>query len=148
MTDFLKSPRVVGVLLFLPAAVVLVIAALLEPNPAGMGTHQQLGLAPCSFWAWFSIPCPMCGMTTTFCHMANVDILNALQTQPFGVALFLGTVGLMGIGFWDMVFGTGVHQRLFRWIFSHERFFLRLLSCGFLLGWLYKLWTVGILGGD
>ena len=147
MTKLVDSPRVVGLLLFLPTAAVLIIAGLLEPNPSGMGTHQQLGLSPCSFWTWFSIPCPMCGMTTTFTHMANVDIWNAIKTQPFGVVLFFGTVALMAVGFWDMVFGTGLHQRLFRWIFKYEPFFIRLLSCGFLMGWLYKLWITGIFAG-
>ena len=148
MTRLLKSPRVVGFFLFLPTVVILIIASVLEPDPSGMGTHQQLGLSPCSFWLWFTIPCPMCGMTTTFSYMANVDILNAMRTQPFGVVLFLATLILMGIGFWDMVFGKKVHQSVFRWVFRYEAFFFRLLSCGFFIGWLYKLWAVGALGGE
>src|SRR5947209_2100708 len=41
----------------------LATAACLTPSPRGMGTHQQLGLPPCTVVQWFGVRCPSCGMT-------------------------------------------------------------------------------------
>src|SRR3954447_16098360 len=45
---------------------VLGVACWLRPDPRGMGTHQQLGLPPCTFYLYTDVPCPSCGMTTSF----------------------------------------------------------------------------------
>jgi hypothetical protein len=50
--------------LFLTAGFLL--AARLEPDPRGYGTHQQLGLTECSLRMLWGIPCPSCGGTTAF----------------------------------------------------------------------------------
>lgn len=42
------------------------LAACLEPDHRGYGTHQQLGLPPCSFRMLLNLPCPSCGGTTCF----------------------------------------------------------------------------------
>ncbi|RMG03430.1 MAG: DUF2752 domain-containing protein, partial [Planctomycetota bacterium] len=47
----------------------LVIAAVLRPSPTGLGTHQQLGLPPCTFRAMFGSRCPTCGMTTAWSNV-------------------------------------------------------------------------------
>ncbi len=43
--------------------VVLGVARWLEPDAKGYGTHQQLGLPPCSSILLFGSKCPACGMT-------------------------------------------------------------------------------------
>src|SRR5690242_10680262 len=50
-------------------AVMLATAWRLTPSPRGLGTHQQLGLAPCTVEQWFGMRCPSCGMTTAWAHV-------------------------------------------------------------------------------
>lgn len=81
------------------AAVVLVIARILSPNPLGHGTHTQLGLPPCGFLVATGLPCPGCGLTTAFAHMARGEVLAATAANPFGVMLFLVTLSFVPIAF-------------------------------------------------
>jgi hypothetical protein len=74
------------------AVVILVIARILHPSPSGVGTHEQLGLPSCPFLHFTGIPCPSCGLTTSFAHAARLDFLAALITQPFGLLAFCLTV--------------------------------------------------------
>lgn len=62
---------------------------LLTPATSGVGTHQQLGLPPCTFLYLTGFPCPFCGMTTSWTHAAHGDLLSAFTTQPMGLVLFL-----------------------------------------------------------
>jgi len=71
---------------------VLVAARSVEPDPSGRGTHERLGLAPCSFLMRTGKPCLTCGMTTAFAHMARAEPLGALRANPLGAALFLGAL--------------------------------------------------------
>lgn len=77
--------------MFSACAVVLSIAAILEPSPTGMGTHQRLGLPPCGWIMAADLPCPTCGMTTAFAHAANGDIVRSFVTQPLGCVLAILT---------------------------------------------------------
>ena len=74
------------------AAVTLGIARALTPSPAGIGTHQQLGLPPCTFLHWTGFPCPSCGLTTCFAYAAHGEFIAAFFTQPFGLLAFALTV--------------------------------------------------------
>jgi hypothetical protein len=60
------------------------LAYALEPDPRGYGTHQRLGLPPCTFRALFGIPCPSCGMTTSFAHFAHGHLWQAFRANPGG----------------------------------------------------------------
>lgn len=71
--------------LFLIAGFVL--ARSLEPAPGGYGTHQQLGLPPCSIQFLFGIPCPSCGMTTSFAWFTRGQIVRSWQANPAGLYL-------------------------------------------------------------
>jgi uncharacterized protein DUF2752 len=71
------------------AAAVLTVARLLTPDGRGLGTHEQLMLPPCLTTKLFHIPCPLCGMTTAFAHMAQGEFLLALRVQPVGALTFL-----------------------------------------------------------
>ena len=81
-----------SLVLFLGTAAVLGLALWLDADPSGHSTHTQLGLNQCTLLSYTGYPCPMCGMTTTFTHMAHLQPLEAFVTQPFGVFLFLLTV--------------------------------------------------------
>ena len=63
------------------------VAASLEPDPRGFGTHQRLGLPPCTIRTLFGIPCPGCGMTTCFANFVRGRFLQAAQANTAGVLL-------------------------------------------------------------
>jgi Protein of unknown function (DUF2752) len=67
------------------SGIVLTIARVLSPSPNGIGTHQQLGLPPCFFHQFTGIPCPTCGMTTSFAHTVRLQFYEAFIVQPFGM---------------------------------------------------------------
>jgi len=63
------------------------LAAFLKPSPFQLGTHQQLGLPPCSFLVLFGVPCPTCGMTTAWACLMHGELLRAFQANTGGVLL-------------------------------------------------------------
>ncbi|MFZ1932598.1 MAG: DUF2752 domain-containing protein [Thermoguttaceae bacterium] len=65
----------------------LATAAVLRPNPTGHGTHQQLGLPPCTFWTLFHRPCPTCGMTTAWAYLMRGKWLDACRVNAGGALL-------------------------------------------------------------
>lgn len=79
--------RLVALAIAAVALVVLVIASQLTPSPTGMGTHEALGLNQCEFVVRTGLPCPSCGMTTSFAHFANGNWPASGYTQPMGFAL-------------------------------------------------------------
>jgi hypothetical protein len=88
------------------------------------------------------IPCPMCGMTTTFTHLAHLQFSQALATQPFGVVLFGGMLFCMIIGGIDLVSGKGLYKIVRRWIRQRQVLFSKALMIGLILGWIYKIWIM------
>ena len=71
----------------LALAAVLALAGWLRPDPRGYGTHEQLGLAPCSFFARTGRPCPSCGLTTAFAWSVRLRWDRAARANPAGVLL-------------------------------------------------------------
>lgn len=59
----------------------------LTPSPLGMGTHQGLGLPPCSIVAIFGYPCPTCGFTTSFSHFVRGQWIQAARANIAGLTL-------------------------------------------------------------
>lgn len=86
-----KAARWVGAAVAAPCLGVLLVALWLTPKPSGMGTHEELGLPPCSTLARTGLPCPSCGLTTSFANMAHGRVPAAIQAHPFGPVLFLAT---------------------------------------------------------
>ncbi len=77
-------------------AAVLSLAVWLRPDPRGFGTHEQMHLPPCGFMLTSGLPCPTCGMTTSFSLMMHAHPLAAFIAQPAGVVLCLAAVvGMM-----------------------------------------------------
>lgn len=62
-------------------------ARVLEPNPLGRGTHEQLGLPPCTFVILFNRPCPSCGMTTLWAWLMRGHVAAALRANAAGTLL-------------------------------------------------------------
>ncbi|RMF43700.1 MAG: DUF2752 domain-containing protein [Planctomycetota bacterium] len=71
----------------LVAAGLLLTAARLHPDPSGRGTHQQLGLPPCSFVLLWNIPCPACGMTTSWALVTQGRLVAAMRANAGGALL-------------------------------------------------------------
>jgi hypothetical protein len=76
---------------------ILTLAATLHADPAGHGTHQQIGLPPCGFVIATGKPCPTCGMTTAFTHSAHGRYGKAFLTQPGGMVASLGVAALLWV---------------------------------------------------
>lgn len=93
---------------------VLATARCLTPSPSGIGTHQQLGLPPCGFLSLLGIPCPACGLTTSFAHMARGQWLAALRAHALGPALFVVTCAAAPGALWALWRGRSVTEVLAR----------------------------------
>ncbi len=117
----------------------LSVARWLSPDPAGFGTHEQLGLAPCTFFWLTNVPCPMCGATTAWALMADLRIVDALRTQPFAALLFLIHLALTAVAIAELVAPrgrwSGLGRRLEERDLGVSAFFLLAL----VLGWTYKI---------
>lgn len=99
---FRWKSRMAWFVLFAVPLVVMLIAASLTPDPAGHGTHTQLGFPPCGFLLITGLPCPGCGLTTSFAHMIRAQVVGATHANPFGVLLFLvslSTIFVSAVGF-------------------------------------------------
>jgi len=75
---------------------VLIIAARLTPNPDGMGTHREMGLQSCGFLERTGLPCPSCGMTTSFAWFVRGNVVASVYVQPMGAVL----AALCGVAVW------------------------------------------------
>jgi len=72
----------------LASLTVLTVAAYVEPNRAGIGSHSSsLGLPQCGFLQTTNLPCPSCGMTTSFSHFVRGNLLASVYVQPMGAVL-------------------------------------------------------------
>jgi len=75
---------------------VFAVAAWLNPYRDGRvwlaETHTQLGLPTCHFKAIAGVPCPSCGMTSSFTLLLHGDLVNSLRANCAGTLLAL--VGL------------------------------------------------------
>ncbi|MCI0339260.1 MAG: DUF2752 domain-containing protein [Acidobacteria bacterium] len=88
LRDYSLYDQIGYLTLILLAGASLIIARILQPSSRGVGTHEQLGLPPCPFLHLTGIPCPSCGLTTSFAHAARLDFSLSLITQPFGLIVF------------------------------------------------------------
>lgn len=88
--DALKLPswlRVLSLLVSIGLAATLLVARSLSPAEAGIGTHQQLGLPPCTSIVLWNSPCPACGMTTSWAWFTRGQLLIAAKTNVGGTLL-------------------------------------------------------------
>ena len=133
------NPRLVGLGFVVGAGGVFAVARYLEPSPHGLGTHHQLGMSPCNFLTLTGIPCPGCGLTTTFTHIAHGNFLEALGTQPFGVVLFALMTLSFFLGLGDLVLGKSWVQGGMDFFWKRHKVLLGLFFTGMFLGWVFKI---------
>jgi hypothetical protein len=91
---------------------VLIIARILSPSPSGVGTHTAMGLQRCEFLDRTGIPCPTCGMTTSFAHFARGNIAASLYVQPMGTVLATLTAATVWIALYTALTGESVLRLL------------------------------------
>ena len=125
--------------LMLFTGTVLGLAFWLEPDGRGIGTHEQLGLSPCGFMEITEIPCPMCGMTTTFTLLAHVELWKGIQNQPFGFVLFILTVFIFVVSTLEVFFPRDRFNKLLQHIQPNEFRWIRVLILGLIISWIYKI---------
>jgi hypothetical protein len=115
---------------------VLIVASRLSPDVSGMGTHHQLGLQPCGFLQRTGLPCPTCGMTTSFAQLIHGRPLASFYVQPAGfvVAILSGVV--FWIGLYESITGRPVHRLLALLPMSYHLF---PLIAVLLAGWAWKI---------
>ena len=121
-----------GVLLSL----VFATALWLDPNPRGFGTHQGLGLPPCTFRENFEVPCPSCGFTTSFSHFVRGQWLQSARVNLAGLGLAI----LCAVQI-PWAFFSSYQGRMFR-VSNPDQVFLWVLvgtTLGMLLVWLIRI---------
>jgi Protein of unknown function (DUF2752) len=88
--------RMLLVLIGIGWLAVFVIAIRLDPYRDGRiwqeQTHTQLGLPPCQFKTITGVPCPSCGMTSSFALLMHGDVVESLKANFAGT--LLACVGL------------------------------------------------------
>jgi hypothetical protein len=129
----------VGIALGLTA--VFWVAARLNPyhpdgTPLRMETHRQLNLPPCTFKEATGLPCPSCGMTTSFALLVRGDVISSLRANAVGTALAVFCLLLIPWSLVSVVLGRPVFLR------SLERAFtlcILVFLVAMLLRWLVVL---------
>jgi hypothetical protein len=97
-----RGTRILLLALALGCLAVLIIAAVLKPVASGLGTHAELGLAPCGFLVRTGLPCLSCGMTTSLSWFVRGNLLASFYVQPMGCVLALATA----MTFWIALYGA------------------------------------------
>lgn len=107
--------RLVAIALCAACFGVLWVGYLLTPNAKGVGTHTQLGMAPCGFVSIFGLPCPSCGYTTSFSLFSHGRVLASALNQPagFGLAVLAAMTGWVSL--YVAVTGKPVHRLFARY---------------------------------
>ena len=128
-------------LLTIPWVIVFLVALNLNPYKDGrvwlQESHRQLGLEPCNFKRWVGLPCPSCGMTSSFTLLMHGDLWNSLQAN------FVGTLmAIFGLVFLPWAFASAWKGRL---LFLHrlESVMLRLVVAFMIL--MFGRWALVML---
>jgi len=134
--------RLIHVAVALGLLATLLLAFWLEPDPRGLGTHEQIFLLPCNFYAMTGLPCPFCGTTTSFAHMARGHVWDALIAQPMGVLGFIICVLLLPISIGAALSGRNLIDGIGRLPWGKLSWFFGGIV---LASWLFKLSIVILL---
>ena len=115
---------------------VLIIAAWLVPSPDGFGTHRAMGLAECAFLARTGLPCPACGMTTSFAWFARGNLVASFYVQPMGTVLAILSGMAVWVGGYVAATGRPLHRLL--GVVPDRYYLVPLLSLA-VAGWAWKM---------
>jgi hypothetical protein len=130
------AERIGAAIVAICCCTVLIIARILPPSPSGVGTHLGLGLNRCDFLDRTGIPCPSCGMTTSFSHFARGNLAASFYVQPMGMILAILTTAAFWIALYMVITGKPV-LRLLR-VLPARYYFLPLMFMG-VAAWAWKI---------
>ncbi|MFW2388023.1 MAG: DUF2752 domain-containing protein [Polyangiales bacterium] len=114
----------------------LVVAAFVEPDSRGYGTHQQLGLPPCGFLLLTGSPCPGCGLTTAFAYGVRGQWSMAASANPLGLILFLLVCACVPLGITAALRGWSIDEVIVR--FNLNNWALAVAACAVVV-WVVRL---------
>lgn len=115
----------------------LVIAASLRPSPDGYGSHTELGLARCQFLDRTGLPCPSCGMTTSWAWFARGNVEASLYVQPMGTVLAILTACCFWVALYCAATGRPIYHLL--GVVPGRYYFVPLLTLA-ILAWGWKIY--------
>ena len=120
---------------------IFIASTILSPDENGLGTHTQLGMPACIFHRLTLLPCPNCGMTTSFAHMAKFRFREGFKVQPFGGGLFI----LLALSCASSVLLSIAKVPVIH-IFRHRYFdhLCIVLVVLYVVSWMFKIATVAI----
>jgi hypothetical protein len=104
--------RLLSLALSVGCVSLLVVAARLTPSPTGIGTHTALGLQRCDFERRTGLPCPSCGMTTSFAWFVRGNLPASVYVQPMGAVLAALAACVFWVGLYITFTGRPVHRLL------------------------------------
>jgi len=131
-----QESRMYAAIIAVAVCVILLAALWVTPSQRGVGTHHQLGLPTCGWIVAADIPCPTCGMTTSFAHAVRGHFLQSLFAQPMGLVLAIGTLLTGVIAIFTAVTGRSL---ALIWMPFCARKYIILLGIFALLAWGFKI---------
>lgn len=108
-------------LLLLGVLVMVAVGLYLTPDPAGHGTHQQLGLPPCTIYYLTGRPCPSCGLTTSVSAILHGQFGLAWRANPMGFLIVAAATAIAFNSLFALLWGRSVR-------IENTRFTLLLLA--------------------
>ena len=82
-----------------------------DGTPLRMASHRQLGLPPCTFSEVTGVPCPSCGMTTSFALLVRGDAGNSMRANWVGTLLAIACMLAIPWAFASVLLGRAVFIR-------------------------------------
>ena len=128
--------RILAAIIAAICLAVLITGARLPPSPTGMATHTAMGFDECQFYKRTGLPCPSCGMTTSFAWFTRGNVLASCWIQPMGFVLALAATATVWAGSYIAITGRPAH-RLVRLI--PPRYYLLPLLTFAALAWGWKM---------
>ena len=128
--------RLLAAALALGCLTPLIMAALLSPSHDGLGTHREMGFAQCSFLQRTGLPCPSCGMTTSWAWFSRGNVVASLYIQPMGTVLAALAACCFWAGLYVAITGRPVYRLLH--VIPGRYYFVPLLAFA-ILAWGWKI---------
>jgi hypothetical protein len=136
-----QTDKSVAIGLLTCACSVLAVALWLKPAAVGYGMPTQLGLPPCNFLLVPHLPCPSCGLTTSFAYAIRLQFWKAFLANYFGLFAFFGTVALIPASIFLL------WRRLSFRLITENRHFIKAVYAAtafYFLSWIVKLGEIEI----
>lgn len=128
--------RFLALVLALACLAPLVLAAMLTPSHTGTGTHTRIGLPECQWLARTGLPCPSCGMTTSWTWFVRGNLEASLYVQPMGTVL----AALAVCSFWGGLYAAATGRAVYPLLgaVTARYYFLPLMTIA-VTAWAWKI---------